>query len=132
MAKQEILYYNVKEDFSLQGVSEGIRSIMEQAKCETQIITISETSTIVQCRNTVNGGFWRNITGNSKALSVSLTLNGLVLTIQVGNTQWGDKAAGYALAWFIFWPLAITASYGIYSQNQLKQQVLNYIQTAVI
>ena len=127
MANQEILYYNVCENFSVYELANGIKHIMEQAQCETQIITLSDTSYVVQCRNTSNDGWWRKLTGNAKALTVALDLNNLRLAVQIGNTEWGDKAAGYVLAYLVFWPLAITATYGIYSQNQLKQQVLDYI-----
>lgn len=127
MANGKIFYYTIEDNFSLLCLAHGIRSIMLEAKCESQIIPTSNDSCIIQCRNTENGGWWRKITGNSKALSVSLVQYKNQLSVQIGNTEWGDKAAGYVLAWLGFWPLAITASYGIYSQNELEKKVLTFI-----
>lgn len=127
MADQETINYKVYDSFPLNELALGIKNIMDNAKCETQICNINSNSCVVQCRNDSKDGWWRNLTGNTKALSVSLTLNDSTLTIQIGNTEWGDKIAGYALAYFVFWPLAITATYGIYSQAQLRQQIKDYI-----
>ncbi|MGO0122002.1 hypothetical protein [Desulfothermobacter acidiphilus] len=91
---------------------------------ETQKLE-DKSGVVVQARK---GGTWAQVAGMSAAFTVYLRPlpEGVEVSTQV--TRWLDKAAAGAAGALIFAPLMLTAGWGIYQQNKLKEELLTFLE----
>lgn len=75
---------------------------------------------------------WKTITGTRLAITVQLIKLGEHLNVVVGEGQWSDKIGAGALGWFVAWPLAVTAGFGIYKQKKLTQEIFDNIERTIL
>lgn len=95
---------------------------------ETQDFLEEPESVVVQARKS---NWLRTVSGLNLALTVRLTPHREDLQVEIGASEWADKAIGGALALLVAWPFAITTGIGLFQQNQLPQEVLDYIETYI-
>lgn len=95
---------------------------------ETQDFMEESESIIIQARK---ASWLRTVSGMNLALTVRLTPHRDDLQVEVGASEWVDKAIGGALAMLVAWPFAITTGIGLFQQSQLPQEVLEYIETYI-
>ena len=75
---------------------------------------------------------WKTITGTRLAITVQLIKLGEHLNVVIGEGQWADKIGAGALGWFVAWPLAVTAGFGIYKQKKLTQEIFDIVERAIL
>lgn len=95
---------------------------------ETQDFMEESESIVIQARK---ASWLRTVSGMNLALTVRLTPHRDDLQVEVGASEWFDKAIGGALAMLVAWPFAITTGIGLFQQSQLPQEVLDYIETYI-
>lgn len=93
---------------------------------ETQDFGEGRHAVVVQARK---AEWWRTVSGTALALTVRLIRQQNDLLVQVGATEWTDKAVGGALGLLVAWPFALTTGVGLIRQSQLPQEVLDWIET---
>jgi hypothetical protein len=49
------------------------------------------------------------------------------LNVEIGAGRWIDKATTGAVAYFILWPLAVTAGIGAWQQLKMPERVFEHI-----
>ncbi|ACX52678.1 hypothetical protein Adeg_1583 [Ammonifex degensii KC4] len=91
---------------------------------ETQRLR-DETGVVVQARK---GGTWAQVAGMSAAFTVHLRPREEGVEVSTQITRWLDKAAAGAAGVLIFSPLMLTAGWGIYQQNKLKEELLTFLE----
>ena len=63
------------------------------------------------------------------AATITFQATGDDLRVSMGAGKWLDKAAGAAVAYFLFWPAILTTGWGVYMQQQLFTSVDKVIQS---
>jgi hypothetical protein len=95
---------------------------------ETQDFAEEPEAIVIQARK---ASWLRTVSGLNLALTVRLTPHREDLQVEIGASEWVDKAIGGALAMLVAWPFAITTGIGLFQQSQLPQEVLDYIETYI-
>jgi hypothetical protein len=75
---------------------------------------------------------WKTITGTRLAITVQLIKLGEHLNVVMGQGQWSDKIGAGTIGWFVAWPLAVTAGFGIYKQKKLSQEIFTIIERVIL
>ncbi|AGY59237.1 hypothetical protein [Gloeobacter kilaueensis] len=112
-------------DTSPQYLATSIESWFRSENFETQSFAGPENTYIVQGRK---DNLLRYFLGLSAALTVTVgTQPDGALTVAIGAGSWFDKfLAGFAGV-FLFAPLAFTAVYGVWKQDNLENKLWDYI-----
>jgi hypothetical protein len=72
-------------------------------------------------------GGWRKFVGMSTALNIVFRQVENTVNVEIGAGRWVDKAATGAVAYFILWPLAVTAGIGAWQQIKMPERVFEHI-----
>jgi hypothetical protein len=72
-------------------------------------------------------GGWRKIVGMSTALNIVFHQVENAVNVEIGAGRWVDKATTGAVAYFILWPLAVTAGIGAWQQLKMPERVFAHI-----
>ena len=72
-------------------------------------------------------GGWRKFVGMSTALNIVFHRVENALNVEIGAGRWIDKATTGAVAYFILWPLAVTAGIGAWQQLKMPERVFEHI-----
>jgi hypothetical protein len=74
-------------------------------------------------------GGWRKFVGMSTALNIVFHQLENTVNVEIGAARWMDKATTGAVAYFILWPLAMTAGIGAWQQLKMPDRVFEHIAT---
>ncbi len=74
-------------------------------------------------------GGWRKFVGMSTALNIVFHQVENTVNVEIGAGRWIDKAASGTVAYFILWPLAVTAGIGAWQQMKMPARVFDHIAT---
>jgi hypothetical protein len=120
----DIRNYQVDEAFDLPAFAESLRDfIASQFKLETQVLG-GDGSYVIQSRETKA---WKKYSGMDLATTIKAELGHGLLTVELGQGKWMDKAAGAAVGWFLFWPALVPAAIGAFQQARLPKTIFDYI-----
>ena len=72
-------------------------------------------------------GEWRKVLGMSTAIHIVFHEAENMLTVEIGQGRWLDKAAAGMLSIIVLLPLAITAGVGAWQQLKLPKRIFGYI-----
>jgi hypothetical protein len=72
-------------------------------------------------------GGWRKLVGMSTALNIVFHQVENTVNVEIGAGRWIDKATTGAAAYFILWPLAVTAGIGAWQQMKMPKRVFERI-----
>jgi hypothetical protein len=72
-------------------------------------------------------GGWRKFVGMSTALNLVFHQVENTVNVDIGAGRWIDKATTGAVAYFILWPLAVTAGIGAWQQIKMPERVFEHI-----
>ena len=72
-------------------------------------------------------GGWRKFLGMSTALNIVFHQVENTVNVEIGAGRWIDKATTGAVAYFILWPLAVTAGIGAWQQMKMPERVFAHI-----
>ena len=72
-------------------------------------------------------GGWRKFLGMSTALNIVFHQVENTVNVEIGAGRWIDKATTSAVAYFILWPLAVTAGIGAWQQLKMPERVFAHI-----
>jgi hypothetical protein len=72
-------------------------------------------------------GGWRKFLGMSTALNIVFHQVEKTVNVEIGAGRWIDKATTGAVAYFILWPLAVTAGIGAWQQVKMPERVFAHI-----
>ncbi len=117
--------YRLKEGKSIEEAARYVIRYLQNEGMQVQNFE-QDGSIIVQAR-TKNSGL-KKLAGMDRALTVKFMLEGDVMVVEMGQSKWADKAVGYMVAWFVFWPAAVTATIGINKQKELFEEVKRVIE----
>ncbi len=97
---------------------------------ETQVLVPDPNGSLCVVQGRARNGGFKQFLGLDKAITVRLNVmqGGQAVNVEIGEAKWGDKAAAFAVSWFVLWPLAITSAIGMYQQKQLPQKIFGVIQ----
>jgi hypothetical protein len=96
----------------------------ESFKC--QKLQTQDGGTLLQIEKV---GGWRKLVGMSTALNIVFHQVGNTVNVEIGAGRWIDKATTGAVAYFILWPLALTAGIGAWQQLKMPERVFEHIAT---
>ena len=125
MAEQRIF---AAPGIDLAHFGETIERWFQARDLETQMLGGGASGVTVQARTRRD---WRRYVGGSAALSVTATLQGENLLIQIGAAKWADKVGAGVAALILFWPLAALPAYGAYKQKQLIDDTFQFIENYI-
>ena len=72
-------------------------------------------------------GGWRKFVGMSTALNIVFHQVENTVNVDIGAGRWIDKATTGAVAYFILWPLAVTAGIGAWQQMKMPERVFEHM-----
>lgn len=108
-------------------------ALLERENLETQLINM-EGKVAVQAKKEA-AKVWQRAIKSAMGLDQSITVifeardGDLMVTIM--PAKWVDKAVGMGIAWFVFWPAAVTATWGIVAMKQLisriEREIIAYV-----
>ena len=96
---------------------------------QTQIFETGEHGAVVQGR--VKGGKAKQWIGMDKAITVKLSDQNALLTIEIGESKWVDKGVAMTVSMFVLWPLAITSAIGMAKQAKLPEKIFRCIRMSL-
>ena len=108
--------------FSELVTSTQIRLSREGFKC--QKLQTADGGTLLQIEKV---GGWRKFVGMSTALNLVFHQVENTVNVDIGAGRWIDKATSGAVAYFILWPLAVTAGIGAWQQMKMPERVFEHI-----
>jgi hypothetical protein len=94
----------------------------EGFKC--QKLQTADGGTLLQIERV---GGWRKFVGMSTALNIVLHQVENTVNVEIGAGRWVDKATTGAVAYFILWPLAVTAGIGAWQQLKMPERIFGHI-----
>jgi hypothetical protein len=94
----------------------------EGFKC--QKLQTEDSGTLLQIEKV---GGWRKFVGMSTALNIVFRQVENTVNVEIGAGRWVDKATTGAVAYFILWPLAVTAGIGAWQQLKMPERVFAHI-----
>jgi hypothetical protein len=72
-------------------------------------------------------GGWRKFVGMSTALNIVFHQVENTANVEIGAGRWIDKATTSVVAYFIIWPLALTAGIGAWQQMKMPERVFEHV-----
>jgi hypothetical protein len=72
-------------------------------------------------------GGWRKFVGMSTALNIVFHQVENTVNVEIGAGRWIDKATTGTVAYFILWPLAVTAGIGAWQQMKMPERVFEHV-----
>jgi hypothetical protein len=72
-------------------------------------------------------GGWRKFVGMSTALNIVFHQVESTVNVEIGAGRWIDKATTGTVAYFILWPLAVTAGIGAWQQLKMPEHVFEHV-----
>lgn len=127
MANQRYVY-ELTTGKSMDGMVLRVQAFLqneEKMNCQN-ILCDNPDYIILQAR--VKKGEIKQLIGMDKALTVRfMHLGDNKVSIEIGEAKWADKGVVMAVSMFILWPLAITATAGIYQQKKLPQKIIRVV-----
>ena len=72
-------------------------------------------------------GGWRKFVGMSTALNIVFRQVENTVNVEIGAGRWIDKATAGTVAYFILWPLAVTAGIGAWQQMKMPERVFEHV-----
>ena len=72
-------------------------------------------------------GGWRKFVGMSTALNIVFHQIEKTVNVEIGAGRWIDKATAGTVAYFILWPLAVTAGIGAWQQMKMPERVFEHV-----
>ncbi len=115
--------------FDLNAFSNSLYQHMTHTlKLETQTLSSGDSCVVLQGREPKT---FKKYVGMDKAITVKISISDQLMTAEIGQGKWVDKAAGAAVAWLLFWPAAVTAAIGTVQQAQLPGRIFTFIQDYV-
>jgi hypothetical protein len=94
----------------------------EGFKC--QKLQTADGGTLLQIEKV---GGWRKLVGMSTALNILFRQLENTVNVEIGAGRWIDKATTGAVAYFVLWPLAVTAGIGAWQQMKTPERVFEHI-----
>jgi hypothetical protein len=94
----------------------------EGFKC--QKLQTADGGTLLQIEKV---GGWRKFVGMSTALNIVFHQVENTVNVDIGAGRWMDKATTGAVAYFILWPLAVTAGIGAWQQMKMPERVFEHM-----
>ena len=85
---------------------------------------------LVQGKQEADG--WKRISGTDQAISVQMFQAGDVLNVTAGFGKWSDKVGAGVLGYFVFAPLAITATIGAIMQKKLPGEIFDFMEKFIL
>jgi hypothetical protein len=115
-------------DLNLGGLIQALGTWLQGQGYEFQSINHPAGELIVQARKS---GGWRIALGISSALNVVFRYRSPELSVEIGEGKWADKAFAMSAGMFVLWPLAVTAAWGAWQQNQLPKRAFEFIDQVI-
>jgi hypothetical protein len=72
-------------------------------------------------------GGWRKFVGMSTALNIVFHQVENTVNVEIGAGRWIDKATTGTVAYFILWPLAVTAGIGAWQQLKMPERIFEHV-----
>jgi hypothetical protein len=94
----------------------------EDFKC--QKLQTADGGTLLQIEKV---GGWRKFVGMSTALNIVFHQVENTVNVEIGAGRWMDKATTGTVAYFILWPLALTAGIGAWQQMKMPERVFEHV-----
>ena len=116
--------YITNEIKTKEGLVLAVKQYLEVCEnMETQIMQDpAGISTCLQARS--RHGKFKQFVGMDRALTVRFIKTENVVTVEIGEAKWCDKAVAMTTSLFWIWPLAITSGIGIYKQKSLPVKII--------
>ncbi len=117
--------YRLKEGKTVEGAVKYVIRYLRNEQMEVQTFE-NDDGVVVQARSK-NAGM-KKLVGMDRAATIQFTCEDGVLVVEMGQSKWADKVAGYVVSWILFWPAAITATIGIAKQKELFDQIKRVVE----
>lgn len=112
------------QNLNADGLVQRLETSFRDRGYEVQTLRGNQKEIYVQMRKASTG---RKIVGLDRALTVLIDQNGGPTRIGVGQADWATKTAVGVIGAIAFWPLIVSAGYGLYKQGTLPGKVWNVI-----
>ncbi len=122
--------FRLGEGMRLQMVVDAVQNFLSGTKGMEIQSSATTDGYVIQGSQAKDG--WKTISGMRLAITVRMVLMSDTLNVTIGEGQWADKIGAGALAWFVAWPLAITAGLGAYNQKKLPAEIFDVIEKSIL
>ncbi|WP_125767213.1 zinc ribbon domain-containing protein [Lapidilactobacillus wuchangensis] len=122
--------FRLDNGVDLEGISQGLVNFLQFEKNLEAEAVPTEQGYLVQAKNQES---WKKFAGMDTAIHIQLLQNGTdLVTVNIGQGKWVDKASAATIGMFVFAPLAITAAVGAWSQKQLPKEIFECIENYIV
>lgn len=122
--------FRLAEGVSIETTADAVRDFLSVTKGMEIQSSPTTDGYVIQGSQPKDG--WKTISGMRLAITVRMVQMGDTLNVTIGEGQWADKIGAGALAWFVAWPLAITAGLGAYNQKKLPSEIFDVIEKCIM
>ena len=109
-------------------ISRSLGLWFQEKGFEYQIVDAPGNAWVVQAKK---AGILRTAFGMSAVLSVRITPEDKDMIVEIGSSQWADKAVGFTIGFLIAWPWFFTSLYGYKRQKDLQGEIFKKIETDI-
>ncbi|MCL2442387.1 MAG: zinc ribbon domain-containing protein [Treponema sp.] len=111
---------------TIKNTSEAVELFLRRDNdMDTQVLNYGDQITI-QAR--AKGGNWKQFVGLDKVIAVQFIPCGdNMISVNIGESKWTDKAAVAAVSMVVLWPLLVTSGIGMVMQAKLPGEIRNTI-----
>ena len=112
-------------------VAQTIKNYLHSSEdMDSQIIPGQNGEFVVQGRG--RDRYINMFLGLDKAINVRIVPVGeKQVALDISKGKWIDKPLALAIAWYAYWPILVTSSYGIYKQSTLPNKIYKCVQAYV-
>lgn len=121
--------FKLVEGVTVNGIAKTIEGFLRDKKSLLAETIEAPEGFLVQAKQEDK---FKNLTGMGMATQVQLIPSGDMVTINVGTGKWADKAGAAAAGWFLFAPLAVTASIGAWTQKKLPEEIFQLVERYIM
>ena len=111
-------------------LGEAIEVFLREKKGMVTQAGRTESGYLVQGKQEADG--WKTLSGTNNAISVQMFQAGDILNVTAGFGKWSDKVGAGVLGYFVFAPLAITATIGALIQKKLPSELFDFIEKFIL
>ncbi|MGL6298245.1 MAG: zinc ribbon domain-containing protein [Methanobacteriaceae archaeon] len=123
----DLRIFNLDDGLTPINVAKGVEGFFIDNKSLASEIIETPNGIIIQARPNEESS-WKKYVGMDNTIQVHIYDHKTSIIVIVGFGKWIDKAVAGTLGWFVFSPLAVTATIGAYINVKLPKEVLDYIE----
>lgn len=126
----ETRVFKLLNEVTVEMLGEAVESFLRDRKGMITQAGKTAEGYLVQGKQEADG--WKKLSGTDNAISIQMFQAGDILNVTAGFGKWSDKVGAGVLGYFVFAPLAITATIGAIIQKKLPGEIFDFMETFIL